>query len=212
MNTPEDPRIWQGLRTHLDELGSVAAVPPIGIIYDRRRSRRPFRAIAGLAGAGAIVVGIGLLLPSLLAVTAPITGAPPPASPARVTPDASPTAGPVDWAELIGHTYVATDIAERGQPIAIVADTWIGLRFSDASRFTASGGCNQMAGEYQIRDGRLTTAKLYGTLIACPGERGQQDGRFAMFLRSSPTITRNTTGLVLSTGEVVITLVDEALT
>lgn len=174
------------------------------------RSRPTVSPFIGIAAIVA-VLAVGLLLPSLLAVTAPITGAPPPSSPAQVTPDASPTAAPVELAELIGHTYVATDITERGQPIAIAAGTWIGLRFGDASRFTASGGCNQMAGDYQIRDGRLTTANLSMTLIACPGERGQQNSRFAMFLRSSPTITRNTTGLILSTGEVVITLVDEAL-
>lgn len=210
MNTPEDPRIWQGIRTHLDELGSVATVPPIRSVLDRPRSGRLFRAVAGLASAGALVLAVGLLLPGLLALSAPMTRSTPTSSSAPATVDALPTAAPVDLAGLIGHTFVATDVTENGQPIAIVAETQIRLSFGDASRFGASGGCNAMGGDYEIRDGRLMITDMRLTLIGCLGERGQQEGRFIMFLQSSPTISRNTTGLVLSTGAVVITFVDEA--
>jgi hypothetical protein len=85
MNAPEDPRIWQGIRTHLDELGSVAAVPPIGLVLDRPRSRPSFRTVTGLAGAAGMLLALGLLLPGWLGVKAPITGATPTSSSAPAT-------------------------------------------------------------------------------------------------------------------------------
>lgn len=209
MSAPEDPRIWQGLRAHLDALGSVAAVPQIGSILDRPRSRRPWRAAVGLAGAGAIVLAIGLLLPALRPVTAPITGATRPSSSAPSTPAELPTAAPVDWAELIGHRYVAIAITENGQPVAIVPETQLRLGFGDASKFGASGGCNPLVGDYQIRDGRLMIANGHMTLKGCLDPLAGQESRFYMLLRSSPTISRDTAGLVLSTGDVVITFVEE---
>jgi heat shock protein HslJ len=123
-----------------------------------------------------------------------------------------PTAAPVDVAELIGHTYVATDVTENGQPIAIVPETRIALRFIDASHFAASSGCNDIGGDYEIRDGRLKTDNMRSFARLCLGERGQQESMLHVFLQSSPTISRDTTGLVLSTDEVVITFVDEATT
>ena len=86
MTAPEDPRIWQGIRTHLDELGSVAPVPPIGIVLDRPRSRVSLRTFTGLAGAAGILLAIGLLLPGWLGVNAPITGSTPTSSSAPATP------------------------------------------------------------------------------------------------------------------------------
>lgn len=209
MNTPEDPRIWQSIRTHLDELGSVATVPPIRSVLDRPPSGRLFRAVAGLASAGALVLAVGLLLPGLLAVSAPMTGATPTSSSAPATVDALPTAAPADLAELIGHTYVATDVTENGQPIAIVPETRIGLRFDDASHFGATAGCNGIGGDYEIRDGRLVTANVNVTMMACRDGPMRQEAWYYTFLRSSPTISRNTTGLVLTTGDVVVTYVDE---
>lgn len=208
MNAPEDPRIWQGLRAHLDQLGSLPIVPPIGSVLEPRRSGRLFRAIPGIAGAGAIGLAVGLLLPGLLVMT----GVTPTSSSAPATADALRTATQVDSANLIGHTYVATDVTENGVPIAIVPETRILLSFGDASHFGASGGCNAIGGDYEIRDGRLMTANVRLTLKGCLGERGQQEGMFITFLQSSPAISRDTMGLVLSTGDVVITFVDEATT
>lgn len=212
MTTPEDPRIWQGIRSHLHELGSVATVPPIRGVLERPRSSRMVRAVAGVAGAGALMVAVGLLLPGLLVVSAPMTGAAPTSSSPPATADALQTAVPVDVAGLIGHTFVATDVTENGQSIAIVADTRIVISFGDAMHFGASGGCNPIGGDYEIRDGRLMTANLRLTLKGCLGKRGQQEGMFITFLQSSPAISGDTMGLVLSSGAVVITFVDEATT
>jgi heat shock protein HslJ len=208
MSAPEDPRIWQGLRAHLDELGSVANVPPIGVILDRGRSRRSHRVAAGLAGVGAIVLAIGLLLPALRAVTTPMTGATPRSSSAQPTSAAVPTSVPVDLAELIGHTYVATDVTENGQPIAIVPETQLQLGFG-ASQFGADAGCNHLGGDYQIRDGRLIISNGQMTAIGCLGELGRQEGWYYTFLQSSPTISMDSTGIVLTNGDTVVTFVDE---
>jgi heat shock protein HslJ len=205
----EDPRIWQGLRTHLDKLGSLPTVPPIGTVLDRRGSRRPWRAVAGLGGAGAIVLALGLLLPGLIEVNAPMTGATPTSSSAPATPAALLTAPPVDWGKLTGHSYVAVDVTENGQPIAIVPETTIGLHFRDASHFGASAGCNGMGGDYEIRDGRLMTAHMYMTLKGCLGELGEQESMFITLLQSSPTISRDATGFVLGSGDVVVIFVEE---
>lgn len=211
MSAPEDPRIWQGIRAHLDELGSVANAPPIGILLDRRRSRRPLRAVAGLAGAGAIVLAIGLLLPALRAVTAPIVGATPTSASGPATPAASPTASPLDWAKLIGHAYVVIAATEDGHPLTLVPEARPSLGL-DASRFGASTGCNGMGGTYQILDGRLVTADGYMTLRGCTGALGRQEGWYIAFLQSSPTITRvDATGLVLTSGGTVVTYVDDPL-
>jgi heat shock protein HslJ len=141
-----------------------------------------------------------------------MTGATPTSSSAQATSDAVPTAVPMDLAQLIGHTYVAIEVTENGQHIAIVPETRIGLRFIDATHFAASGGCDDIGGDYEIRDGRLKTDNLRGFSRLCAGERGEQSSRFQIFLQSSPTMSRKTTGLVLSTAEVVITFVEEATT
>lgn len=208
MSTPEDPRIWHGLRAHLDELGSLPTVPPIGSILDRRPSRRSFRAVVGLAGAGAIALAIALLLPGLRAGPAPIAGATPGSSSAPATQAALPTAAPVDAAELIGYSYVATEVTEHGQPLAIVADTQLVLGFGDASQFGASAGCNGMGGDYHIQDGRLVTANVYMTLKGCLGALGRQESWYYTFLQSSPTISRATTGLLLTSSNTVVTYVE----
>jgi heat shock protein HslJ len=207
MTTPEDPRIWQGIRSHLDDLGSVATVPPVHRVLDRPRSGRLFRVVSGLATAGALVLAVGLLLPSLLAVHAPMTGA-------TATSSSAPTTSPapVDVAGLTARTFVATDLTENGEPIAIVAGTRIQVSFGDASHFGASAGCNAMGGDYEIRDGRLMTANVLMTAMGCLGEVGHQEGRLFQFLQSGPTISRDATGLVLRTGDVVITFAEEATT
>lgn len=66
MNGPNDARIWQGLRAHLDDLGTLTTAPRLAEIIDRRPSRRvPRAALAGLLGALtiAIVIGGWLLVP-----------------------------------------------------------------------------------------------------------------------------------------------------
>lgn len=209
MSTPEDPRIWHGLRAHLDDLASVATVPPIGSILDRRRSRRPLRAAVGLAGAGAIVVAIGLLLPALRPVTAPITGATPPSSSAPATAAALPTAVPVNAAELIGHSYLAINVTEQGEPFASVAEARLELQFDGAAQFFAGAGCNGMGGDYQVVDGRLVLTNTVVPLRACVGPGMRDEGWYYTFLQSSPTIIRDTTGLVLTSGETVVTYRDE---
>ena len=212
MNTPEDPRIWQGIRTHLDELGSVAAVPPIRTVLNRPRSGRLPGTVAGLASAGALALVVGLVLPGLLPVSAPMTGVTPTSPSAQATADAEPTGASIDLSQLIGHTFVAIEVTENGQPVAIVPETRIGLRFIDGSHFAANGGCDDIGGDYEILDGRLKTANMRGFSRLCAGERGEQASLFLMFLQSNPAISRNTTGLVVSTGQVVITFVEESTT
>ncbi|NJD29479.1 MAG: hypothetical protein FIA92_14445 [Chloroflexi bacterium] len=205
MNAPEDPRIWQGLRAHLDALGSLPTVPPVGTILDRPRSRRPFRAIAGLAGVGGIVLAIGLLLPALRPVTAPMTGATPTSSSAPATVAATPTAAHFDWGKLIGHWYVAIEATEDGEPIALVPETFR-LRFDDVSNFAATLGCIGAKGNYQLRDGRLVTVNFTLPAMAC----GREVAWYPGFLMSSPTISWGPTGrLVLNNGDTVVTFEEE---
>jgi heat shock protein HslJ len=122
-----------------------------------------------------------------------------------------PTTAPVDPAELIGHTYVAIEATEDGQAIGIVPETRLVLGFSDASRFGADSGCNAMGGDYEIRDGRLVTANMHITAMACTGAIGRQEGWYYTFLLSSPTISRASTSLVLANDDVVVTYADETV-
>jgi heat shock protein HslJ len=207
MSAPDDPRIWQGLRAHLDELGSLPTVPPLGTILARRPPRRWFQAVAGLAGASAIVLAIGFVLQSVRPVNGPISGA---TAGSSLAPATSPGAA-IDPADLVGHAFVAIDVTEDGQSIGIVPETRIGIGFSDASHFGASAGCNGMGGVYEIRDHRLVTADVYMTMKGCLGELGQQESRFYTFLLSSPTISGDATRLVLTSGDTVMAFVDESL-
>lgn len=209
MTVPDDPRIWHGLRAHLDELGAVATAPPIGVIRDRRPSREPLPAIAGLAGVGAIVLMMALAVPGLLDPNAPITGVTPTPSsaptPPASSPVASPSGAPVDAAELIGYSYVATTVTERGEPFASVAEARLGLRFNGPTEFFAGAACNGMGGNYEVVGGRLVLTHTVVPLRSCGGPGIRDEGWYYTFLQSSPTIVRDATGLVLAGGDVVVT-------
>jgi hypothetical protein len=142
-------------------------------------------------------------------VIAPMTGATPGSSSAPGTPVALPTAAPVDWGKLIGHAYIAISAIKGGQAIVLLPEAPLGLGFNDASHFGASFGCNGGGGVYEIRDGRLVTTNVHMTLKGCLGARGELEAWYLSFLQSSPTISRDTTGLVLSSGDTVVTYVDE---
>jgi hypothetical protein len=63
MNAADDARIWQGLRGHLDKLGSLAAAPPLAEVLDRRPPGRIWpAALGGLAGALGLVILVGAIV------------------------------------------------------------------------------------------------------------------------------------------------------
>jgi hypothetical protein len=205
MSAPEDPRIWQGLRAHLDELGSLPAPPSIGVAIDRPRHRRPSPGLVGLVGSGALLLVIGLFLAAKRPVTTPIAGATPPPS---ISLAATAAAAPVDMGQLIGRSYVAISASRGGEPIALVPDAPLALGFTDTSHFGASFGCNGGGGDYEIRDGRLVTADVYMTAMGCLGARGELESWYYQFLLSGPVISREGSGFVLTSGDVVVTYGD----
>jgi heat shock protein HslJ len=123
-----------------------------------------------------------------------------------------PSATTVDAAELVGHAYVAIDVTEEGEPFASIAEARLELQFDGGAHFFAGAGCNGMGGDYQVVDGRLVLTNTVVPLRACVGPGMRYEAWYYTFLQSSPTIGRNNTGLLLISGETVVTYRNEPAT
>jgi hypothetical protein len=67
MSGPDDTRMWQGLRSHLDELGSLASAPPLEGVVARRPPRLLGRLRLASATAASVIALVAILGGVLLA-------------------------------------------------------------------------------------------------------------------------------------------------
>jgi len=110
-------------------------------------------------------------------------------------------------AVIDGRTFLSTTVTAGGKDRPLAGGTSVSLTFSDG-RITASAGCNTMGGDYTIKDDVLLIGQLSTTEMGCDPERDDQDRWLAGVLTGSPAVHLAGTELVLTAGEVVITLLD----
>ncbi|MGM7643616.1 META domain-containing protein [Nocardia sp. JW2] len=106
----------------------------------------------------------------------------------------------------MGHTYLSTRV-EGG---AIPGGGPMTLTF-DNGRITANSGCNTSSGTVDLSDNVLRTSRLAGTLMGCPGERGQADAWQNSFLEASPTWRLDGDDLTLTGKDVTVHLTDKKI-
>lgn len=105
--------------------------------------------------------------------------------PGQEPPQGDSTAG-TDGNSLWGHTFLLTEGRRGGEPMTILADTELSLRFTDDHRVSAQAGCNTMSGPVTLDDGRLTVHGLESTGMGCDAPRHAQDEWLSGFLRGTP--------------------------
>lgn len=110
--------------------------------------------------------------------------------------------------DLVGLTYVGSDVTVDGAPYPLVKGSTIRLTFTDGS-IGASAGCNQMGGEASWDDGVLKAPNLFMTEMGCSAPLMKQDTWLSDFLSSEPTLTQDADTLTLTDDGTVITLTDE---
>ncbi len=89
----------------------------------------------------------------------------------------------------------------------LVEGTSVSVGFYDGE-ISASAGCNSMSGAYSIANGQLHVSNLGTTEIGCSSALHEQDQWLATFMTSSPSLELDEPRLVLSDGEVTLTLID----
>ena len=103
--------------------------------------------------------------------------------------------------------FVSVAVRQGGAPKALVANTRIALRFSEAD-LGANAGCNGLGGTYRIELGRLLYERGGQTLMGCEPPLEAQDAWLVDFLDSDPTIVLAGNDLTLDNGAISIHLVD----
>jgi heat shock protein HslJ len=149
-----------------------------------------------------------------IALVACTTGpaATPTASPSQ-TPTSPPTASPAPTdaaapAGLDGRTFLSVSITDGGEDRPLVDGTRISLSF-DGANIGANAGCNQMSGAYSLDGDVIVVDTMVTTEMACDPALMDQDQSLADFLTSRPTFTLSGNDLVLTSGETVMTMLDE---
>jgi heat shock protein HslJ len=150
----------------------------------------------------------GLALAACASAPAASPTTPPTASPST-SPTASPTpsdsAAPVG---LDGRTFLSVSITDGGEDRPLAPNTRISLSF-DGANLGAHAGCNQMSSPYSLDGDVLVVGQMMTTEMACDPALMDQDQSLADFLTSRPTFTLSGNDLVLTSGETVMTMLDE---
>ncbi|WP_326470004.1 META domain-containing protein [Actinophytocola sp.] len=109
-----------------------------------------------------------------------------------------PAAAP-GGAELRGRTFTTTE----------PAGTTTTLRFTEDGRLVASGGCNTISGPVDTTGGRLATADISITEMACDPDRHASDERLVRFLTGGPSWRLDGDKLVLGAADAELVLTEE---
>jgi heat shock protein HslJ len=115
--------------------------------------------------------------------------------------------GPAGGADVDGRTFLSSSITDGGEDRPLVDGTQVRLAFADGY-VSANAGCNIIGGTYRIEGGRLQWDGGSMTEMGCDDERHAQDDWVAEFLGSDPEVTLDGDELTLTSGGVVMTLVD----
>lgn len=111
---------------------------------------------------------------------------------------------------LADREFLSVNVTDGGQARPLAAGTRIRLTFSGAN-LGASAGCNSIGGTYRIQDGRLVFEGGGMTEMACDPDRDQQDQWLIALLGSQPTIRLTGNDLALTSGSVVVQLLDRTV-
>jgi heat shock protein HslJ len=124
---------------------------------------------------------------------------------ASTGPGASPSGG--DPSAIDGRTFLSTGVTQDGEDRPLVDGTRVRLAFADG-QVSASAGCNTIGGTYRIENGHLLFEGGGMTEMGCDPDRHAQDDWLSEFLGSDPEIVLDGDELTLSSGGVVMTLLD----
>jgi heat shock protein HslJ len=117
----------------------------------------------------------------------------------------STSSPPGGTADLDGRMYASTSVVGH----ELVAGSSITLGFADG-RVSANGGCNTIGGSYEAGTELRVDPNMASTMMGCEAALEAQDQWLTAFLTSNPTVTVDGDTLTLSSGDVTITLVDQA--
>ena len=120
------------------------------------------------------------------------------------------SASPSDSADpgtIDGRTFLSSDVTQDGEPRALVGGTQVRLSFADG-QITVNAGCNTIGGTYRVEDGRLLFEGGGMTEMGCDPALHDQDEWVGEFLGSDPELGLDGDDLTLTSGGIVMTLVD----
>lgn len=126
------------------------------------------------------------------------------ATPSPSTPAGTPSLAP---SGLDDREFVSVLVTEDGKSKALVSGTKIRLSFP-AGILSASAGCNNMSGAYEVTDGVLIVDQMATTEMGCPNNLMNQDQWLSTFLSSKPTVSLDGNNLVLTSDSTEITFLD----
>lgn len=90
----------------------------------------------------------------------------------------------------------------------LVADTQIRLGFT-GSDLSADAGCNHLFGTAALDGDALTVSSIGGTEMGCPDQLADQDAWLTEFLSGGTTVALAGATLTLTSGDVVVELVEQ---
>jgi len=153
-----------------------------------------------------VILGLSLSACSLIGGPGSSSGsnASPAPSQGQAGPSSSPSLGP---AGLDDREFVSVLVTQNGKPKALVSGTKVRLSFP-AGTLSASAGCNNMGGDYEIKDGALVVDQLAITDMGCQNNLMNQDQWLSTFLSSKPKVSLDGNNLVLTSDSTEITFLD----
>lgn len=115
--------------------------------------------------------------------------------------------GPGAAVEVVGRTFLSTDVTEDGRPRDLVEGSRVRLTFDDG-QLSAQAGCNTMFAGYRIEDDVLRVDAVGGTEMGCPEDLMAQDAWLVDLLESGPVVAVDDATLTLAGAGTVLTLLD----
>jgi heat shock protein HslJ len=112
---------------------------------------------------------------------------------------------------LEGRTFLSTRVTDKGVDRPLVPGTSIRLTFSKDGQLRVSAGCNHMGGTYRMDGATLRFEGGAMTDMGCDEPRHKQDDWVSGFLASRPTVALAGNDLALTSGDVVIRLLDREI-
>jgi heat shock protein HslJ len=119
--------------------------------------------------------------------------------------DGAPPNGDPDAVD--GRTFLSTAITQDGDDFALVDGTQVRIAFADG-QVSVNAGCNTIGGTYLVADGRLQFDGGSMTEMGCDPALHDQDEWVSQFLGSDPQVALDGDELTLTSGGVVMTLLD----
>lgn len=106
--------------------------------------------------------------------------------------------------ELLGRTFLSREVTGH----ELVPGTRVSIEFRDDGTVNVNTGCNHLFGQIDIRRDRLDVSSMGGTEMGCDPERHRQDEWISALLGAAPRWELTGDALTLTSGEVVLSLVD----